>query len=148
MRPSKQQIANLKPHRTGEPRTPGSGRKKGTKNHVIVAAREFCSQLVESADYQHRLRRDFTRRHVHPSMEALVWAYHLGKPRESVQVSGSLDVTTRLQAERDLIRETLDIHEIEALAAESQASLDRALANAKARRQLPQDIVVTAKSTE
>lgn len=148
MRGTKQQLSNLRPHKRGEPRTPGSGRKKGTPNRVIVAARQLCTDLVNSAEYQHRLRRDFTRRHVHPSIEALIWAYAEGKPKESLQVSGSLDVTNRLQIERNLIRETLDIHEIEALAAESQATLDRAIAAARARRQLPQDVVVTATAKE
>lgn len=103
--------------------------------------------MIHSAEYQYRLKRDFTRRHLHPSIEALVWAYHLGKPKESLELSGSLDVTQKLVAERDLIRSTLDISELEALAAESQAAMDRAIAMAQARRQIvagPQDIVVEA----
>ena len=134
----------------GQPRVPGSGRKKGTPNRQVVAARELVSQMINSAEYQYRLRRDFTRRHLHPSIEALMWAYHLGKPKESIEVSGQLDVTQKLTAERDLIRSTLDISELEALAAESQATLDRALSNARARQLVagPQDIVVKAEQAE
>jgi hypothetical protein len=141
----------LRPHRKGEPRTPGSGRKKGTPNRVIVAARELCSQLVHDANYQYRLRRDFALRRVHPSIEALVWAYSIGKPKESLELSGQLDVHGRLAAERDLIRATLDLSEIELLAQQSQAVLDAAIAAARQRRELqpaPQDIAVTAEVQE
>lgn len=134
----------------GMPRVPGSGRKKGTPNRQVVAARELVSQMINSAEYQYRLRRDFTRRHLHPSIEALMWAYHLGKPKESIEVSGQLDVSQKLVAERELIRSALDLHELEALAAESQAALDRALSTAKARQLVagPQDIVVRAEPAE
>ena len=143
--------ANLRPHKPGEPRTPGSGRKKGTKNRPIVAIRELFGQMVHDAEYQYRLKRDFTRRHLHPSIEALVWAYLLGKPKESLELSGQVDVSQKLAAEREIIRATFDLTELEALAAESQAMLDRAVEAAKARRQtlaLPQDIVVQAERTE
>ena len=38
------------------------------------------SQLVSDPAYQHKLRDDFRRRRVHPSIEVLIWNYHLGKP--------------------------------------------------------------------
>jgi hypothetical protein len=140
-------ISGLRPQRPGEPRKPGSGRKKGTKNRVVVAARELCGELIHDANYQYKLRRDFAVRRIHPAIEALVWAYAIGKPKESLELSGQLDISQRLTAERDLLRNTLDAAELEALAAESQATLDRAIEAAKARRQLvaaPQDIVVQA----
>lgn len=136
-------LATLRPHKKGEPRTPGAGRKKGTPNRTIVAARELCGQLVHDVNYQYRLRKDFAMRRVHPSIEALVWAYGIGKPKETLELSGQLDVSARLTAERELIRNTLDLSELEGLAAQSQAVLDAAIAAAKARRQLP-DIEATA----
>lgn len=142
---------NLRPFQPGQSRPPGSGRKKGTPNRPVVAIRELFDGMVHSAEYQYRLKRDFTRRHLHPSIEALVWAYLLGKPKESLEISGQVDVAQKLTNERELIRSTLDLSELEALAAESQATLDRALENARARRQtlaLPQDIVVQAEQTE
>lgn len=142
---------NLRPFKPGQPRTPGSGRKKGTPNRPVVAIRELFDGMVHNAEYQYRLKRDFTRRHLHPSIEALVWAYLLGKPKESLEISGQLDVSQRLTEERELIRSTFDLAELEALARESQTVLDRAIENARARRQtlaLPQDIVVQAEQTE
>lgn len=138
----------LRPRRAGEPRIPGSGRKKGTKNRVIVAARELCGELIHDVNYQHRLRRDFALRRIHPSIEALVWAYSIGKPKESLELSGQLDVTQRLTAERELIRNTLDLSELEQLAAQSQAMLDAAISAAKARRQLPPVIDAEAEPAE
>lgn len=142
---------NLRPRKPGDPRIPGSGRKKGTKNRPVMALRELFANVVHDPEYQYRLKRDFTRRHLHPSIEALVWAYLLGKPKESLELSGQVDVSQKLAAEREIIRATFDLTELEALAAESQAMLDRAMEAAKARRQtlaLPQDIVVQAERTE
>jgi hypothetical protein len=142
-------LATLRPHKKGEPRKPGSGRKKGTPNRAVVAAKELCGLLVHDVNYQYRLRKDFAMRRVHPSIEALVWAYGIGKPKETLELSGQLDVSTRLTAERELIRNTLDLSELETLAAQSQAVLDAAITAAKARRQLqPPDIDAEAVPAE
>jgi hypothetical protein len=94
------------------PRPRGSpkigGRRKGTPNRRTIEARLRCSNLVQDIDYQTRLRRDFVRRRVHPSIESMVWAYHLGKPKEQVEMTGKFTMNQRLEAERQLIRSTLD----------------------------------------
>lgn len=48
-------------------------------------------------------------------------------------MSGKLTVNQRLGAERELIRMTLDLPELEALAAQSQRLVDDALARARAK---------------
>jgi hypothetical protein len=113
-------------------RYPGSGRVKGTPNRVSVELKTLVSELVNDAAYQHRLRQDFQRRRLHPTIEALVWAYALGKPRQDIQVSGSLDITARVEEERRIFAQ-LDLPELEALAARSQALIDEATATVKAR---------------
>jgi hypothetical protein len=138
---------NLVRHPPGSPRTPGSGRKKGTPNRKSVEARALCSQLVNDARYQAKLRSDFVRRRLHPSIEQMLWNYHLGKPRESVTLTGELTINQRLQAEREVIRASFDVEVIEQLAAESQAMIDRAIALAKAlpaptSEATPQDVAV------
>jgi len=117
----------------GSAKVPGSGRKRGTKNRRSIAARALCSELLVDVNYQYRLRRDFARRHIHPSVEALMWAYSIGKPTEVLEVSGRFTMNERLEAERQLIRSTLDPAELELLAAESQKLLDDALARARAK---------------
>jgi hypothetical protein len=64
----------------------------------------------------------------------MVWAYHLGKPKEQVEMTGKFTMNQRLEAERQLIRSTLDPAELELLAQESQRLLDDALARARAKQ--------------
>ena len=56
------------PHPRGTPRTPGSGRKRGTPNRKTVELRQLMGVLAGDVDYQHRLREDFRRRRVHPAV--------------------------------------------------------------------------------
>jgi hypothetical protein len=123
-------------------RHPGAGRVKGNPNRISVEVKTLVSELVNSATYQHKLRADFVRRKVHPTIESLIWAYYLGKPRQPVDVNATVDVTARLEEEKRIFA-TLDIRELEELAAESQRLVDRALALSRARvgTLTPQDVV-------
>ncbi len=118
------------PHPKGTPRTPGSGRRKGTPNRKTVAMRELLAALLNDVDYQHRLREDFRHRRIHPSIETLVWAHVIGKPTEKIEVSADVTMNEQLATERELLRQ-LDLWQLEALAAESQALMDKALAMAQ-----------------
>lgn len=122
-------------HPKGE-RHPGSGRVKGTPNRVTVEVRRLVGELLNDPRYQARLRRDFALRKLHPTIEGMVWAYHCGRPRQDVNFSGSVDLTARLEVERRAFL-ALDLPELEAIAAESQRLVDRALALASARVSSP-----------
>src|SRR5262245_43094339 len=114
-------------------RWPGSDRKKGTPNKITMEARALAQQLVECEEYQYRLRRDFTHRKGHPRIESMIWAYYLGKPAQPVAVAGTVDVTVRARlAEETAALALLDLADLEALALESQAAIDRAMAKARA----------------
>ena len=89
-------------------RVPGSGRRKGTPNRRIAEARQLCSDLVHDLRYQNRLRHDFLRRRVHPSIETMLWHYSLGKPQENIELRGGLTVNQCLIDEREWLREHLD----------------------------------------
>ena len=135
-------------------RYPGSGRKKGQPNKITVEVRTLVSELVNDPNYQHKLRADFRRRKVHPTIEGLIWNYHLGKPTQPVAMSGSmaLDVTGRLEEEKRIFAQ-LDVRDLEVLAAESQALVDRALALTRASRApvidvTPQPVVVEVKAPD
>jgi hypothetical protein len=117
------------PHPKGAPRTPGSGRK-GTPNRKTIEIRGLMAALVDDIEYQHKLREDFSHRRIHPSIEALVWAYVVGKPKEKLEVIAEVTMNEKLAAERELLRQ-LSLPELEALAAESQALMDRALGMAR-----------------
>ena len=114
---------------------------KGRPQHRAVAFRQLIDLLVTDPTYQRKLRDDFRRRRVHPSVEAAVWAYHAGKPREAVDIT--FDLGERFAAERDLLL-GLSLGQLEALAAESEALVSRALSAARSpKAQLP-DIGVEA----
>jgi hypothetical protein len=61
------------PHPRGTPRTPGSGRRRGSLNRKTIELRVLLGSLCHDIDYQERLRRDFKRRRVHPAIESLAW---------------------------------------------------------------------------
>ena len=113
-------------------RPPNSGRVKGTPNRRSVAVRELVSQLMNDANYQFKLRQDFAKRKVHPSVEAMIWQFHLGRPKQTLDVTAMVDVNARL-AEEMRVFATLDVADLEQLAAESQALVDRALRLSRAR---------------
>jgi hypothetical protein len=130
-------------------RHPGAGRKKGTPNRISVEVRQLVGELVTNATYQAKLRRDFQARKVHPTIESMLWSYHLGKPTQPIEMSGSMaiDVNARLEEERRIFA-TLDIADLEQLAAESQALVNRAIELAQIagnREADPLHVVVEAK---
>jgi len=92
--------------------------------------RALMAALLNDLAYQDKLREDFRKRRVHPSIESLAWAYVIGKPTEKIEVSADATMNEQLAAERELLRQ-LDLPTLETLAAESQALVDRAIAKAK-----------------
>src|SRR5215467_8477591 len=95
------------PHRVPPPppkgtKHPGAGRAKGTPNKISVEVKALVGQLVNDPAYQYRLRHDFRLRRVHPTIEAMIWTYHLGKPKQQIELQGNvgLEVSARLEAER------------------------------------------------
>jgi hypothetical protein len=117
-------------------RHPGAGRAKGTPNAVSVDARQLVSELVTDPLYQRRLRDDFRARKLHPTMESIVWAYHLGKPRQDINIDANVTVNARLDEEKRLFAQ-LELRDLEQLAAESQGMVDRAAALVAARHGRP-----------
>ena len=69
---------------------------------------------------------------MHPTIEALIWSYHLVRPTQPIAVTASVNVDARLDEERRVFA-MLDVSDLEQLAAESQALVDRALALGRAR---------------
>lgn len=130
-------------------RHPGAGRVKGTPNKISVEVRQLVSELVNNAQYQWKLRHDFEVRKVHPTIEALIWTYHLGKPKQTVELNATVDVSARIEEERRVFA-GLDVGDLEQLAAESQRLVDRAMALSRTRlgTSTPPDIVVEAERTE
>lgn len=127
-------------------RHPGAGRARGTPNRITVAFKTLLGEMVGDPAYQWRLRRDFRARKVHPTIEAMVWAYHAGKPKTEIELSGNLGISRELEDDRQKLR-TLGLTDLQALAAASQALVDQAFERAMDGRLLearPLDVVVEA----
>ena len=120
----------------GSPKVPGSGRQRGTRNRRTVAASALASELLNDIGYQYRFRRDFSRRRVNPSIETLIWHYVAGKPEESIRMTGSIGFSEQLETERELFGK-LSIEQLEILAAESQALVNKAMMMVKANALTP-----------
>ena len=135
------------PHPRGTPRTPGSGRRRGTPNRKTVELRALMGILAGDVDYPHRRREDFRRRRVHPAVETLVWSHVIGKPTERVQLSADITMNQKLEEERELFSR-LSIQQMEEIAAESQALVDKVLAMAKANALAPDDVSSRGASVE
>lgn len=69
----------------GDPR---AGRPKGVPNKVTREVREVARKLVEDPVYQKRLRIRMLKGKLAPGVEALLWHYAYGKPKETHEVTG------------------------------------------------------------
>lgn len=118
------------PHPKGAPRTPGSGRKKGTPNRKTVELRELMAAVAGDVHYQQKFRDAFVKRRLHPSTEIKVWEYAIGKPKGEIEMSARVSMDSQLSAERELFS-NLSVQELEELSAESEALVAKAKAMAR-----------------
>ena len=58
------------------------GRTKGTPNRASVEARKLALRLVSDPDYVTSLERRLKEGKLSPAIEALLWQYAFGKPKE------------------------------------------------------------------
>jgi hypothetical protein len=98
--------------------------------------RELMTSLCHDVDYQYRLRADFRRRRVHPTIEALVWNHVVGKPAERLQLSADVAMNQKLNEERELFAR-LSVEDLEELARDSERLLAKARTMAQQQRVLP-----------
>ncbi len=71
---------------------PGPGRKKGTPNRVTVEAQKACAAIVDDPAYRKTLLAAARARELAPGIEAMLWHYAKGKPKEQVEHSGSVSI--------------------------------------------------------
>jgi len=63
------------------------GRIRGTPNKGTVEARQLCASIIDDPVYQERLTRRALAGELPPAIEALLWHYAKGKPREQLDVT-------------------------------------------------------------
>ena len=106
---------------------PATGHAEQAHRRDAPADGALCDDVV----YRYKLREDFRRRRVHPAVETFVWSHVIGKPTERVQLSADVTMNQKLDQERELFTK-LSVEQLEELAAESQALVDKAMAMVKA----------------
>jgi hypothetical protein len=75
-------------------RTPGSGRKKGTKNKVRHEARDAARRILEDPAYVASLQARAQAGQLGP-MEPVLWHYAHGKPKDTVHHEGDTALVVR-----------------------------------------------------
>ncbi len=78
----------------GHPPYYGPGRPKGSLNKRTLEAKAFARQLVYDPTYLQNLQADLKERKVEASLEAMLWHYAYGKPKEHVELNWKLEKLT------------------------------------------------------
>jgi hypothetical protein len=71
-------------HKKGSPKT--GGRQKGTPNKVTVEARAAAALIVDDPAYREMLLKKARAGLLQSPIEALLWHYSKGKPRETIEL--------------------------------------------------------------
>ena len=129
------------PHPRGAPKTPGSGRRRGTPNRRTTELKALMHALAHDRAYQDQLRRDFCRRKIHPTTEVAIWNRVLGPQTQAITVGADLTLDARLAKECELFSR-LSVEQLEQLARESEALVNRARAMLQEQRVLPVEITL------
>lgn len=91
-------------HRDGRP---SGGRPKGRLNDKTLRVQAFCRSVIEDEEYQASIL-ERARTNSLGSMEAVLWAYGYGKPKESIDLRVGVGADVR----EDLAELTLEeLHE-------------------------------------
>ena len=63
------------------------GRRKGTPNKVTAEARAVCAAILDDPTYRTNLTARARAGTLAPAVEAMLWHYAFGKPRNSLDVT-------------------------------------------------------------
>ena len=82
---SRANVGKFQKGQSGNPR----GKIPGTPNRATVEVRGACAALVEDPTYRARLKARLVAGDLAPAVEAMLWHYAYGKPKEHVQLEGA-----------------------------------------------------------
>ena len=63
----------------------GPGRPKDVPNKASVEAKGFCSSIIDDPAYQQSIRERALKGKLAPAIEAMIWYYAKGKPKDQVE---------------------------------------------------------------
>ena len=72
----------------------GPGRPKGSQNKTTLEVKALARELVNDPTYRKNLQTALENRTVDTSIEAMIWHYAYGKPKESLEVNWNLEKLT------------------------------------------------------
>lgn len=79
------------PFQKGQSGNP-KGRAPGTVPKVTQEVRALCRTLIANGQYRRTFRKRLFAGELAPPLEALVWHYAYGKPKETVDLTGTLSI--------------------------------------------------------
>ena len=86
----------------------GPGRPKGVPNKATADAKAFAEGLVDDPVYRAKLARDLRARKIAPPIEQMLWHYAKGKPKDAIELEGSLDLDALNQESDDELKARLE----------------------------------------
>ncbi len=81
-----------RPFKAGQSGNP-KGRKKGVPNKVTVEAQKACAAIVDDPTYRKKLIARAKAGELAPAIEAMLWHYAYGKPKEQVEHAGGITLS-------------------------------------------------------
>jgi len=72
------------------------GRRKGTSNKVTAEAKAVCAAIVDDPTYRTKLIARAKAGELAPAIEAMLWHYAYGKPKELFEHSGTVETVSRI----------------------------------------------------
>jgi hypothetical protein len=80
-----------------KPPAAGKGRPKGAQNKTTVEVREAARRLVEDPSYRESLAKRLLKGTA-AHMETVLWHYAYGKPKESMEHTGAVEMRVSWQS--------------------------------------------------
>ncbi len=69
------------------------GRRNGTSNKVTAEAKAVCAAIVDDPTYRKKLIARAKAGELAPAIEAMLWHYAYGKPKEQVEHAGGITLS-------------------------------------------------------